>query len=395
MATKLKLDPEADQAIFRAMDAFCKASNSEHGLRAMLALARSEPGIPILPGELDGDPWLLNVLNGTIDLRTGTLRPHDREDRITKLADVRFDSEADCPVWIGFLQEVLPDPDLREFVRRLVGYRLTGSTQEHVLPFLFGVGANGKSTFLNTIQSLLGITYAIKAPADLLLAMRNESHPTELADLFGKRLVCCNEAEDGRRLAESLVKELTGGDKIRARRMREDFWEFSPTHKIWLAANHKPSVRGTDHGIWRRIKLIPFTVTIGPSSINSARRRSGLKRDLVRLVQPRGRTQPDDRGGSSGFVSLGDNSYAASGSPWNSAQDRSNSLRNWLIRAPLTRYLRAVFVALSPLASIAAMRRWREGNWANQSPTSIRAAAVSAGPAWRSSIRISRHSPVS
>jgi len=259
-----KFDPETaeDKAVLKMMSSWCRVSNGDHGLRAMLALARSEPVIPVVPAQLDRDPWLFNVVNGTIDLRTGKLRPHERAEYITKLAPVEFQEGADCKRWCAFLNTVLPDADLRAFVRRLVGYCLTGSTQEHVLPFLYGVGANGKSTFLNTVLALLGTDYAIKAPTDLLLAKKNESHPTELADLFGKRFVACIEAEDGRRLAESLVKELTGGDRIRARRMREDFWEFQATHKIWLAANHKPQVRGTDHGIWRRIKLIPFTVII-------------------------------------------------------------------------------------------------------------------------------------
>ncbi|HPM84554.1 MAG TPA: phage/plasmid primase, P4 family, partial [Candidatus Anammoximicrobium sp.] len=257
-----EFDPEEDKAIFKAMIGFCQRSNSDHGLRSMLALVRSELGIPVVPSQLDQDPWLFNVQNGTIDLRTGKLRPHDRADYITKLAPVEFREGADCKLWCAFLNVVLPDADLRGFVRRLVGYCLTGSTQEHILPFLYGVGANGKSTFLNTVLALLGTDYAIKAPTDLLLAKKSEGHPTELADLFGRRFVACIEAEDGRRLAESLVKELTGGDRIRARRMREDFWEFSATHKIWLAANHKPQVRGTDYGIWRRIKLIPFGVII-------------------------------------------------------------------------------------------------------------------------------------
>lgn len=257
-------DPETPEgkAALKMMSSWARGSNGDHGLRAMLALSRSEPGIPVVPSQLDQDPWSFNVLNGTIDLHTGKLRPHDRADCITKLAPVEFQEGADCELWCDFLRVVLPDSDLRGFFRRLVGYCLTGSTQEHVLPFLYGVGANGKSTAMNTLLAMLGTDYGIKAPTDLLLAKKNEGHPTELADLFGKRFVACIEAEDGRRLAESLVKELTGGDRIRARRMREDFWEFQATHKIWLAANHKPQVRGTDHGIWRRIKLVPFTVTI-------------------------------------------------------------------------------------------------------------------------------------
>jgi putative DNA primase/helicase len=176
---------------------------------------------------------------------------------------VEFQPAATCPIWLAFLERIMAgNPDLLAFLQRAVGFTLTGSVREHVLLFCYGGGANGKSTFLNTLIALLGGEYSMKAPPDLLMARGGEAHPTERADLFGRRCVVCNEADDGRRLAESLVKELTGGDSIRARRMREDFWEFNATHKLWLAANHKPIVRGTDHGIWRRIKLIPFTVTI-------------------------------------------------------------------------------------------------------------------------------------
>lgn len=261
-AIRQELDPDEDKGAIKAMTAFCQRSNSDHGLRSMIALSRSEPGIPVSPTMLDQDPWLFNVRNGTIDLRTGKLRPHNPEDYITKLSPVEFQEGADSSLWREFLEVILPSQDLRGFLQRLAGYCLTGSTREHVFPFPYGGGSNGKSTFLNTLLALFGTDYAIEAPADLLLAKKNEAHPTELADLFGRRLVVCMEAEDGRRMAESLVKKLTGGDRIRARRMREDFWEFAATHKIWLGANHKPQVRGTDHGIWRRIKLIPFTVTI-------------------------------------------------------------------------------------------------------------------------------------
>ena len=252
-----------DEKIFFELIRFAKASSQSRGIASMLTLARSEPGIPILPDALDTDQWLLNCINGTLDLRTGELRQHNRRDYMTKLCPVEFDPSAKCPIWEDFLCVVMDGrQDLIGYLRRLVGYSLTGVVQDHALPYLYGFGANGKSTFLNTILELLGADYAMKAPPELLIAKHGTTHPTELADLFGKRFVAAIEVEDGRRFAESLMKELTGGDKVRARRMREDFWEFSPTHKIWLAANHKLEVRGTDHGIWRRIKLIPFTVVI-------------------------------------------------------------------------------------------------------------------------------------
>lgn len=251
---------EADDATLKHMWKFVAVSNQANGIRNAVSLSR--PDLAVLPATLDTHQWLLNVDNGTLDLRDGTLRPHDRNDYLTQLAPVAYDPAARFTTWRRFLETILAgNRDLIVYVQRLVGLSLTGSTREHLLPFLHGIGANGKSTFIGTLLAMLGQDYAIKAPTDLLLA-KQDTHPTERADLYGKRLVACVEAEDGRRLAESLVKELTGGDKVRARRMREDFWEFQATHKIWLAANHKPVVRGTDHGIWRRIKLLPFTVTI-------------------------------------------------------------------------------------------------------------------------------------
>src|SRR4029079_8125219 len=133
------------------------------------------------------------------------------------------------------------------------GYWLTGSVRDHVLPIFYGVGANGKSVFLNTMLGMLGPDYGMTAPADLLMSKKQQTHPTELADLFGKRLVCSIEIESGRFLAESLVKSLTGGENVRARRMREDFWEFPPTHKLVIASNYKPGIKGQDNGIWRRL----------------------------------------------------------------------------------------------------------------------------------------------
>lgn len=255
---------EVEDAVRRKIADHARKSESALRIRAMVALAESEPGIPVLPGELDRDPWLLNCANGTIDLRTGELRPHRREDLITKIVPVEYDPEAPCPTWLAFLERIMDGKKkLIAFLQRAAGYSLTASTQEQCFFLLYGTGANGKSVFLTTILAVMG-DYGIQAAPDLLLAKSGESHPTEIADLFGARLVVATETEAGRRLAENLVKQLTGGDRLKARFMRQDFFEFEATHKIWLATNNKPIVKGTDYAIWRRIKLIPFTVTIPP-----------------------------------------------------------------------------------------------------------------------------------
>ncbi len=228
---------------------------------AMVALAQSEPGIPVQPDQLDRDPWLLNVANGTIDLHTGTMHAHNPNDLITKLAPVEYNGATTCPRWTAFVEEVLPDPAVRSFVQKALGYSLTGVVSEQVLFFAHGSGANGKSVFLNVAQFILG-DYALQAAPDMLMVTKGEAHPTGLADLHGRRFVATVEVEENQRLAESRVKWMTGGDTLRARRLYEDYWSFTPTFKLWLAANHRPVVKGQDLAIWRRIRLIPFTVTI-------------------------------------------------------------------------------------------------------------------------------------
>ncbi len=241
-------------------------SEGANRIDAMVRLARSAPTVAIEPEELDSHPWLLNVANGTLDLefRKGGLRPHRREDLLTKLAPVVHDEDerASCPTWLRFLEQILPDRDVRTFVQDAVGYALVGVTTEHVLFFSYGTGANGKTTWAQTMLALFG-DYGRQAEPDLLLANR-EAHPTGVADLVGARFVVSTEIDDGRRLAEATVKRLTGGDRLKARFMRQDFFEFEPTHTLFLVANHRPIVKGTDHAIWRRLRLIPFTVTIPP-----------------------------------------------------------------------------------------------------------------------------------
>jgi putative DNA primase/helicase len=237
-------------------------SESMARIKAMIELAKSEPGIPVLHHQFDANAWLLNCLNGTIELKNGTIREHRREDLITKLCPIVSDADAICPQWMAFLYDVTAgNQALIDYLQRAGGYSLTGSVEEQCVFFLYGMGQNGKSTFLSTIEAMMS-SYAMHAMPELLMVRAHEQHPTERADLFRMRFVVTVEAEQGKRLAESFVKQLTGGDKIRARRMREDFWEFEPTHKIWLAGNHKPLIRGQDHAIWRRIRLIPFTVKI-------------------------------------------------------------------------------------------------------------------------------------
>jgi putative DNA primase/helicase len=262
---------EEDPDTRRALVKWAMRSEGRGRLEAMVALAAREPGVPVLHERLNGDPDLLTVANGTIDLRTGELGPHRRAHLITKTLAVEYDPQAACPVWDAFLQRALAgDDELITFVQRAVGYTLTADTREQCLFFLYGTGRNGKSTFIETLLELLGI-YAQKAPTEMLMARpMGAGIPNDVAQLPGRRFVVTAETEEGRRLNESLVKDLTGGDRMTARFMRAEFFEFKPTHKLWMYGNHKPVIRGTDLGIWRRIRAIPFTVTIPEAEVDEA-----------------------------------------------------------------------------------------------------------------------------
>ncbi len=235
------------------------ATEQNKYLNAMVTLAKSE--LPIAVESLDAQPWLLNCADGTIDLRTGNVGEHKRTDYLTKCAPIK--QLDDTPtLWLSFLNRIFDGKqELIDFIQRLMGLSLVGETQEHILPIFYGSGANGKSVLISTWLGMLG-EYAAKAPPNLLMASKSKQHPTELASLHGKRFVAASETDDGCRLSEALVKDLTGGEPIKARRMREDFWEFSPSHTLVLTTNYKPVIRGSDNGIWRRIYLIPFNVTI-------------------------------------------------------------------------------------------------------------------------------------
>lgn len=240
-----------------------RSSENSSKRKAMVELAQNEKGVPIKPEELDQNKWLLNMKNGTLNLKTGELLPHNREDYITKLIDISYNKDASCPVWKDFLNRTFNnDSEIINFVQKGIGYSLTGSTQEQCLFILYGTGANGKSTFLITIKEILG-EYSQQTYSETLMAKKNNGNvPCDLAMLRGARFVSSVETEEGGRFAEVLIKQLTGDDPITARFLFQNPFTFRPECKIWLASNHKPRVRGTDYAIWRRIRLIPFTVTI-------------------------------------------------------------------------------------------------------------------------------------
>jgi putative DNA primase/helicase len=235
-------------------------SESAGKIKAMLELGQALLTLP--HAALDQRAMLFACANGTLDLHLGELRPHRREDYLTRLSSVTYDPEATCPIWEAFLLRVMgDDTELVTFLQRAVGYTLSGSTREQVLFLLYGVGANGKSTFIEILRLLTG-EYAAQAEFSTFLKQDNATVRNDIARLAGARFVAAVEAEGGRPLAEAVVKQMTGGDMVVARFLFQNFFEFRPAFKVWLAANHKPVIKGTDHGIWRRIRLIPFLVTI-------------------------------------------------------------------------------------------------------------------------------------
>jgi len=216
-----------------------------------------------LPADLDADPWLLNTLNGTVDLQTGALRKHRREDQITRLCPVPYEREAPAPVWNGFLERVLPDPEVRTFVQRAMGYTATGVTSEEVFFLPYGSGRNGKSKFLAAIEHVLG-TYAKSTRPETFLSKKSDLIPNDVAALAGARYVPTREAAEGRKLDIALIKQLTGGDTMEARFLGKEFFRFTPILKLWFAVNHKPNIQDMSVSIWERVLLIPFTVFIPP-----------------------------------------------------------------------------------------------------------------------------------
>ncbi len=229
-------------------------------IAAVERMARADRRHALTADAWDVDPWLLNTPAGTVDLRTGSMQPHNPGHYITKMTAVA--PGGTCPAWHTFLRRVTDqDQELEAFLQRMVGYCLTGSTREHALFFIFGLGANGKSVFCNTVSRIMA-DYHRTVPTEIFMKSSQDRHPTELASLQGARLVTCVETEENRRWAESRIKALTGGDPIAARYMRQDFFEFQPIFKLAVIGNYRPTLRVVDEAIRRRFNLVPFAVTI-------------------------------------------------------------------------------------------------------------------------------------
>jgi putative DNA primase/helicase len=268
--------PDATLHAFDLARRICRAASTEcngkKGEKAALAsaktvsaierLAKSDRRIAATIDQWDADPWLLNTPDGVIDLRTGNMRAHRADDYMTKVTAVGPTGE--CPIFLKFLDRITgEDADLIAYLRRVLGYALTGATRDHALFFGYGTGANGKSVLLSTVAGILG-DYHKTAPIETFTASYVDRHPTDLAMLRGARLVTATETEEGRQWAESRIKTLTGGDRVSARFMRQDFFEYTPQFKLFIAGNHRPGLRSVDEAIRRRFHLIPFAVTIPP-----------------------------------------------------------------------------------------------------------------------------------
>ncbi len=248
---------EQDQERRETLAKFGLRFESRRLLENVVALAKGMPNISVDASDFDADPFMLNTAGGVLDLYNGELRPAREGELFTKLTGTRYERDATCPRWVQFLDEIFcGNAELIEFVHRLAGLSLCGSQAEQLVPVCYGLGANGKSVFLGALSYALG-DYATATNADTFMRDRKTA-TNDLARLAGARFVTAVEVEDGKTFSEALIKSISGDDRITARFLFKEFFEFVPQFKVWFAVNHRPVVRGNDHGIWRRLRLIPF-----------------------------------------------------------------------------------------------------------------------------------------
>lgn len=272
MSAELKVyeQTDADEGtdMAKAFEKHMKSSRSNKSKNAMLNEVTHH--VPILPSQLDRYKAALNTPGGVIDLKSGALAPHDPKNYFTKITAVEYSENADCPRWTAFLDDIFGgDKDLIRYVQKAVGYSLTGATSEQCAFFLYGTGRNGKSTFLDIIRDIFG-DYAANIQPETIMVRNSQGSAinSDIARLKGARLVTSVEPNEGVRINEGLLKQLTGDDTVTARKLYGDEFEFKPEFKLWMATNHKPVIRGTDTGIWRRIHMIPFTCVIPEGKVD-------------------------------------------------------------------------------------------------------------------------------
>lgn len=251
-----------EDELAKSLEKFSIKCESQSTMNAALAILQKVCGIDI--EKLDADPWSINTQSGIVDLRDGSLRPHDPAARMTKICPVNYVPDAKCPRFESFLFEIMSSNHaLTAFMQRWLGYGITGMVNEEKFAVHWGEGGNGKGTLIQTVTSVIGGDYSGALPAGFLTTKNDSSHPTGYADLKGRRTSTSAETKHDDTLAEDLIKRITGGDRIKGRYMRQDFFEFDPTHKINLETNAKPRITGTDKAIWRRVMLIPYSITFG------------------------------------------------------------------------------------------------------------------------------------
>ena len=269
-------DPDERARLFK----HALRSESAGRIAGMLDLAHADKNIATATAAFDTDPFAFSCANGTLDLHTGALRPHAHGDLITKRTPVAFDADAKCPLWEWFLLSIMnQDAEMVAFLQRAIGYSLTGDTREDAIFFMHGGGDNGKSTMVDILHNLLG-DYGIGASFDTFLIKKNKGGPSDdLASLRGSRFVTAPEAPDGERFDERLLKELSGGDLVTCRSLYCKFFSYRPCFKIWFTGNHRPTIRGTDNGIWRRLKMIPFKVVFHDNTPENAHKPEHLRKD--------------------------------------------------------------------------------------------------------------------
>ena len=242
----------------------CRSNKSKNAM-----LSELEHHVPVTPNDLDRNKSLLNTADCVIDLRTLKTQPHDAELLITKHTPIKYKPDAECPLWENFLNQIFDgDAELVNYIQRAVGYSLTGSTSEQCAFFLYGTGSNGKSTFLDIVREICGDYATNIQPETIMVRPNGGTASSDVARLKGARFVTSVEPNEGMRINEGLLKQLTGDDIVTARKLYSEEFEFRPEFKLWMATNHKPIIRGTDTGIWRRVRMIPFTVHIPPDKVD-------------------------------------------------------------------------------------------------------------------------------